>query len=44
MCDNMFEEIWNNKNNLVIDNKDEIIDIIIEFLGYTKIINKKLYQ
>ena len=35
----MFDVMWNDRYDITLDNKERIIENIIEFLSYTKLIN-----
>lgn len=39
VCDKTFDKMWNDRDNITLNDKDRIIENIIEFLSYTKIIN-----
>lgn len=42
ICDELFDLIWNENNNIVIYDRQEIISRISEALNYTRIINENL--
>lgn len=42
MCDELFEEIWNNKIDVVIDDKEEIHERISKSISYTRIMSENL--
>ena len=39
VCDKMFDVMWNDRYDITLDDKERIIENIIEFLSYTKLIN-----
>ncbi|RDY25091.1 hypothetical protein CHL78_020010, partial [Romboutsia weinsteinii] len=40
MCDSLFEKLWNDKKDIVLDNKQEILERISKSISYTKIISE----
>lgn len=44
MCHDLFEIIWDYKKEMVLDNKDEILEKISKSISYTRIINEKFEE
>ncbi|MDU4934816.1 MAG: hypothetical protein E6X43_05760 [Peptostreptococcaceae bacterium] len=44
MCDELFEAIWNDKKDVVIDDKEEIIERISKSISYTRIMSENLTE
>ena len=42
MCDNLFDTLWNERQDIVLDDKQDILDRIRRSISYTKIINETL--
>lgn len=40
MCDSLFNALWNAKGDIILNNKEDILDRISKSISYTKIINK----
>ena len=44
MCDELFEAVWNDKNDVVIYDKEEIIERISKSISYTRIMSENLSE
>ena len=44
MCDELFDEIWNNKTDVVIDNREEIHERISKSISYTRIMSENFIE
>lgn len=42
ICDDLFNSMWNERQDITLDNKEQIIESVREFLSHTKIINDNL--
>ncbi len=40
MCDSLFNKLWNDDSNIVLDNKEDILERISKSISYTRIISK----
>ena len=42
MSDNLFDKLWNYGEELILSDKDDILDRVAKSISYTRIINKTL--
>ncbi|MCH1958449.1 hypothetical protein [Romboutsia hominis] len=40
MCNNLFDTLWNDRKDIVLDKKEEILDRISKSISYTRIISE----
>ena len=40
MCTDLFDKLWNARTDIVISNKDEILDRIARSISYTRLISE----